>query len=414
MKFERYPKYKDSGIEWIGEIPEHWDIERIKYIFQEKRKIANPNLAPGSISFGKVVYKDNDKIPFATKQSYQVVEKGEFLINPLNLNYDLKSLRIALSNIDVVVSPGYIVLQVKSHVNVNVSKKYLNYLLHIFDILYMKILGVGIRQTISYSDLANCFLLLPPIDEQIKIADFLDEKTAQIDKAITLKKQLIERLKERRQILINDAVTKGLDKTVKMKDSGVEWIGEIPEHWEVRKLKFCLTLKNDKVDIQNENVIALENIEGWTGKALQSGSEYVGEGVRFEKGDILFGKLRPYLAKVFKAENNGVAFGDILVFTPKTEMSVSYSFYLMISKNFISITNSSTYGTKMPRVSPEYVKSLEIPFPSKKEQIQIANFLDEKTAQVDKAIELQQRQIEKLKEYKATLIDSVVTGKVKV
>jgi type I restriction enzyme S subunit len=143
--YKRYLAYKDSGVPWLGEIPEHWELKKLKHLFFEKKKISNPNLNCGAISFGQVVTKDDEKIPMATKASYQEVLKGEFLINPLNLNYDLISLRIALSNIDVVVSPGYIVL--KNLVEIN--KSYFNWLLHIYDVAYMKLLCSGVRQTIT-------------------------------------------------------------------------------------------------------------------------------------------------------------------------------------------------------------------------------------------------------------------------
>jgi len=193
MKLQRYSAYRDSGVEWIGDIPEGWEVIKIKQLFFEKKKIHNINLNCGAISFGKVVLKDDDKIPFETKKSYQVVNKGDFLINPLNLNYDLKSLRIALSNLDVVVSSGYIVLDTNS----NINKIYFNFLLHRFDIAFMKTLGSGVRQTLNYNDIGKCNILLPPKQEQQKIANYLDQKNKQIDKAITQKEELIKLLKER-------------------------------------------------------------------------------------------------------------------------------------------------------------------------------------------------------------------------
>ena len=117
IAIEKYPAYKDSGVAWLGEIPEHWEVVKLKRLFYEKKKTTNENLNCGSISFGKVVYKDDDKIPEATKRSYQVVSKGDYLLNPLNLNYDLISLRIALSDIEVVVSSGYIVLKASEELN---------------------------------------------------------------------------------------------------------------------------------------------------------------------------------------------------------------------------------------------------------------------------------------------------------
>ena len=239
-KLQTYDNYKPSGVEWLGDIPEHWEVKRFKHIFSEKKKETNIELNCGSISFGKVVYKDDEKIPEYTKRSYQVLSKGNFLINPLNLNYDLISLRIALSDKDVVVSSGYIIL----NNTIILSKDYYKWLLHIFDVVYMKTLGSGVRQTLSFTHIANCELVFPPLEEQTAIAHFLDDKTTKIDQAIGIKQKQIELLKEHRQILIHKAVTRGLNDTVKLKDSGVEWIGEIPEGWEVKALKFISNLQS--------------------------------------------------------------------------------------------------------------------------------------------------------------------------
>lgn len=192
--FQKYPAYKDSGEYWMGLIPTHWDVKKLKHIFQEKKKVTNPELGCGSISFGKVVYKNDEKIPESTKASYQEVLAGEYLVNPLNLNYDLISLRIGLSEINVVVSSGYIVL--KNTIEIN--KSYYNYLLHRYDVAYMKLLGSGVRQTISFNHIANSLLAFPPLPEQTAIAAFLDDKTAKIDRAIAQKEKMIALLKERK------------------------------------------------------------------------------------------------------------------------------------------------------------------------------------------------------------------------
>lgn len=194
---------KDSGVEWIGEIPAHWEVKKLKQIFSEKKRKSNLSLSCGAISYGKVVLKDDEKIPHSTKASYQEVLKGDFLINPLNLNYDLISLRIALSYIDVVVSAGYIVLQNCT----NISKEYFKYLLHRYDVAFMKLLGSGVRQTINYSHISNSLLLYPPISEQIKISEFLEATTSKVDTTISFKEKEIEKLKEYKASLINSAVT---------------------------------------------------------------------------------------------------------------------------------------------------------------------------------------------------------------
>src|SRR6266850_3871842 len=240
IEVDRYRDFKDSGVEWLGEIPKHWEIKKFKRIFFEIRKRSNPELPCGSISFGKVVFKDDEKIPEATKRSYQVVLRGDFLVNPLNLNYDLISLRIALSDLDVVVSSGYIVLGATQEI----YKQYFKWLLHRFDVAYMKVLGSGVRQTLNFGDIGEAILISPPFPEQTAIANFLDRKTALIDNAIAIKEKQIELLKEHRQILIHKAVTRGLSPNVRMKDSGVGWIGEIPVHWNVKPLRFIGTTQN--------------------------------------------------------------------------------------------------------------------------------------------------------------------------
>ncbi|WP_202620838.1 restriction endonuclease subunit S [Pectobacterium parmentieri] len=233
----KYQTYKDSTEGWIGDVPEHWDIRKLKHLFYEKKHRPNMSLNSGAISFGKVVTKDDEKILLSTKASYQEVLSGEFLINPLNLNYDLISLRIALSEIDVVVSAGYIVIKEKEEL----QKQYFKYLLHRYDVAYMKLLGSGVRQTISFNHIANSLLVFPPLEEQSLIANYLEKKTAQVDEAIAIKEQQISLLKERKQIIIQQAVTQGLDPNVPMKDSGVDWIGKVPAHWEVRRSKFVFT-----------------------------------------------------------------------------------------------------------------------------------------------------------------------------
>jgi len=223
-RFEPYPESKDSGESWVGSVPEHWQPLRFKYAFSEKKKTFNRDLPPGSISFGKVVYKDSDNLSPDTLASYQEVLQGEILVNPLNMNFDLKSLRTALSGIDVVVSSGYIVL----HIHVFLEERYARWLLHEFDVAHMKTLGAGVRQTVSFADIGNCFFFQPSRSEQQRIAAFLDHETAKIDTLIKKQHQLVELLEEKRQGVISHFVTKGLNPDAPMRYSGVELMGEVP------------------------------------------------------------------------------------------------------------------------------------------------------------------------------------------
>ena len=196
-------EFVDSDVEWIGKIPKHWEVIKFKHLFYEKKKTHDISLNCGSISFGKVVEKNDEKIPASTKASYQVLNKGEFLINPLNLNYDLKSLRIGLSDLDVVVSSGYIIIKNKE----NIDKIYFNWLLHRYDIAFMKTLGAGVRQTLNFGDIAETLLVNPPIDEQMQIAEYIENQTTKIDIAIELQQNYISKLKEYKASLIDSVVT---------------------------------------------------------------------------------------------------------------------------------------------------------------------------------------------------------------
>ena len=194
---------KDSGVEWIGQIPKHYNLQKIKFLFVEKKSKQNSELSSGSISFGQVVYKDDESILKSTKESYQEVLEGEFLINPLNLNYDLKSLRIAKSKINVVVSQGYIVLQILE----GQDPDYIEYLLRKFDVIHMKSMGQGIRQTISFKNLKNELLVVPPLEEQKNIVYELNKRTEEIDRLCKLEEKRILLMKEHLHSLISSVVT---------------------------------------------------------------------------------------------------------------------------------------------------------------------------------------------------------------
>ncbi|MGL5031686.1 MAG: hypothetical protein ACRC5V_10100 [Aeromonas sp.] len=191
------------------------------------------------------------------------------------------------------------------------------------------------------------------------------------------------------------------------KDSGVEWWGNIPAGWHVNKLKYLASLVTKKAS-NRIYPIGLENIESWTGLFLPSDSEFQGEGIEFVNGDILFGKLRPYLAKVMLAGSVGEAVGDFHVIRPVDDVVSRYLQYQLLTKEFISVVDGSTFGAKMPRVSWEFMADLVCAQPSKDEAISIATFLDYETARIDQLITLQQRLIELLKEKRQAVISHAV------
>ncbi len=193
------------------------------------------------------------------------------------------------------------------------------------------------------------------------------------------------------------------------KDSGIQWWEEIPTHWDLKKAKHIFSLVTENVSDSSLPKIALENIESWTGKYIETNSDFMGEGVEFKKDDILFGKLRPYLAKVYKAEFAGQAVGDIYVFRGNEEQNPEYLKYLLLSYPFISVVDGSTYGAKMPRANWDFISHLVLPCPPKTEQVTIAAFLDHKVGQIDATIAEKEQMLEDLKNYRSAIISEAVT-----
>ncbi|MBM4287535.1 MAG: restriction endonuclease subunit S [Deltaproteobacteria bacterium] len=196
------------------------------------------------------------------------------------------------------------------------------------------------------------------------------------------------------------------------KPSGVDWLGEVPERWAIKRLKYSAQLINEKVEARDTDLpyIGLEHIESWTGKRIITAepSSSEGQSNRIRLGDVLFGKLRPYLAKVHRASEDGICTGELLVLKPKC-VTQHFLFYYMLSKDFISVVDSSTYGAKMPRASWEFIGNLPTLVPSQDEQRAITDFLDRETGRIDALIEKKQRQIELLQEKRAALISHAVT-----
>jgi len=416
-KVKRYDTYKYSGVEWLGEIPSHWEVKRFKHIFKEKKITHDVKLNCGSISFGKVVFKDDEKVPVSTKKSYQVLNKGEFLINPLNLNYDLKSLRIGLSDKDVVVSSGYIIVQ-----NVaELSKVYYKWLLHIFDIAFMKTLGSGVRQTLSFAHVANSELVFPPLSEQTKIAQFLDDKTSKIDVAVTIKEQQINLLKERKQILIHKAVTQGLNPNVTLKDSGVEWIGKIPKHWQIlpgfmvyreNKTKNTGMIQDVILSLSYGNIV-IKPKEKLVGLVPESFETYQ----IVKPGDIIIRCMDLQNDKT--SLRTGIAVNDGIITSAYLNLNIINNNVSEYVYNFLHSLDTTKvlykFGTGLRQnLNFSDFKHLQIPKPPKEEQRNIVDYIENITKKIETAISLKQQEIEKLKEYKSSLINGVVTGKVKV
>ncbi|EKN4108372.1 restriction endonuclease subunit S [Campylobacter jejuni] len=414
--------FKDSGIEWLGEIPEHWEVVTLKYLVEKIIGGGTPDTSNLDYwtnnkkdGYLWVSIEDITKSSFITDTKRYITQDGlesssAKLIPPFSILYSIYASLGKIAYSDQILTTNQAILGIQSNHKL-VFYKFLFYCL-CNTTNYVTILSsMTTQNNISLSVVANLKIPVPPLKEQEQIANFLDEKCEQIANFIGKKEKLINLLKEQKQTLINETITKGLDKNINFKDSGIEHLGEIPQHWNILKLKYIAYLRNQKsnnIDFR----IGLENIESKTGKFIPS-SEVVFEedGIGFEKGDILFGKLRPYLAKVFLADRSGICVSEFLVLKIKSE-SNKFIKFLMLSSLFIDIVDSSTYGTKMPRANWEFIGNLKIPLPPLKEQEQIANFLDSEISKIDKIIEKTEKQIELIKEYKTTLINQAVCGRI--
>lgn len=418
-RYQPYPSYKDSSVEWLGEVPEHWVTTRIGNLFKRTKTTdcIDEELLSVYRDYGvipKSSRDDNNNKPSDDLTPYQLVLPGNLVMNKMKAWQG----SIAISNYRGIVSPAYFVYTAEETAKESISNEYLHHLLRsdLYIVQYLRYSkGIRINQWDLDPDSFKVLeVLLPPQSEQKLISDFINNEHAKIDILIAKQQRMIELLGEKRAAMISHAVTKGINPDVSMKDSGVEWLGEVPEHWEVKKLKYNLRLQTQKVTIDGHSVIALENIESKLGKYVSTESSYQGEDVEFKAGDILFGKLRPYLAKVYKCNSNGVAFGDLLTYRPTKYFDSSFAFYSLLSEAFIRIVDSSTYGAKMPRASSEFINEMLLTTPPLPEQIAIAGHLDIQTTKIDTLIAKARQAIELMKERRTALISAAVTGKIDV
>ena len=408
---KRYESYKDSGVKWLGEIPGHWEVRKIKYTFKERSQKGFPKLSLLSATQQYGVIKKDDyenRTVVATKglDTLKLVCKNDFVIS-------LRSFEggIEMSHEEGIISPAYTILIPKK-----IEPSYFRHLgkTPVFiNLLKMMVTGIREGQNIDYNKLRTNLIPIPPKSEQTAIANYLDSVTSKIDEAISQQQKMIDLLNERKQIIIQNAVTKGLDPNVKMKDSGVEWIGEIPEDWEVRRIKNSCKIINKK-STDNLPYIELDNIESKSGKLL-SYSNNRPDSIcnHFDKGDILFCKLRPYLAKCIITGVEGKCSSELLVLRHFLG-DQKYFQYLLLSPKLIDLINESTYGAKMPRANWSYIGNCIIPIPSLEEQKSIINYLDSFTSYIDSSISQCNKMISLLQERKKIIINDAVIGKIKV
>lgn len=423
----------DSGVEWLGDIPETWDLVQLGSLFSEHKHkntgMQSNNLL--SLSYGNIIQKDintSDGLLPESFEGYNVIDDGDIVLRLTDLQNDQRSLRVGLSHEKGIVTSAYVTLRRR---NPGLKSQFFYYLIHSYDVrkgFYG--MGAGVRQGLNYSGVKKIMLTLPPVEEQATIAAFLEDKLAKVDTLIANVQAQIEKLKAYKQSVITEVVTKGLDPSVPMKDSGVEWIGKIAETHTIFRLKYLLDSpmqyganeSGDKFIEDSVRYIRITDITADGKLKNDENNQYLpldaADGYILKDKDVLFARSGGTVGKSFLYhEDYGTsAFAGYLI---KAECDQS----ALLPEYLIYYTQSSLYElwknmifiqATIQNIGANKYSNMEIPVPSIDEQAAIVEYLEGKCAQIDRLIAIKQAKIEKLEQYKRSLIYEYVTGKKEV
>lgn len=424
---KRYESYKDSGVKWLGEIPGHWEVKRFRFLFSEN-KTKNTKLKEKKqlqFRYGEIVPKERQDIDEESSKiisKYTIVKERDIIINGLNLNYDFISQRVAMVRESGIITSAYISLRSK----IELITCFYNYFMKAMDSrMLFHGMGSGIRLTLSYDNLKNLFFPYPDIAEQTAIANYLDSVTSKIDEAISQQQKMIDLLNERKQIIIQNAVTKGLDPNAKMKDSGVEWIGEIPEDWEVLKLRRISKIFTGKTpSTSNPRYFHSEDIEWFTpgdfnGIELKSSKRKISNYAIKDNASILYPKHSIFIigiggtiGKVAFCDLDASCNQQINVIILNENANYRYITYLLQNSNSEIMKNANL--STLPIINQQKTGDLKIILPNINEQSLIVDYINNEIKPIDSSISQCNKMISLLQERKQIIINDVVTGKVKV
>ncbi|SEB06386.1 type I restriction enzyme, S subunit [Flavobacterium gillisiae] len=430
---KQYENYKPSGVEWLGDIPEHWEVSRLGVLLNPISINNRTDLSLLSITREKgVILRDledegtNHNFIPDDLSNYKVLLKGQFGMNKMKAWQG----SYGISDYDGIVSPAYFIFDLDKkitpeyfHLSIR-SKLYVSFFGSASD-------GVRIGQwDLSKERMKQIPFLIPSLKEQTAIAEFLDDKTTKIDQAIAIKQQQIDLLKERHQILIHKAVTKGINPNVKLKDSGVEWIGEIPEGWEVKRLKFNLKKSFSGGTPSTDKLIYWDGGIPWV-SSVDVKVDYLNKTVReislmglqnsssnlAPKGALIFVTRSGILQHTFAISilNREMAINqDIKCIIFNDKIQSEYFLNLIKGNNSEILVEVRQQAATVESINMSSFYNLLMPVPPIEEQKEISAYIENITDKIATAIAIKKQEIEKLKEYKSSLIDGVVTGKVRV
>lgn len=434
MSKVKYSTYKSSKTLWQKQIPSHWQETELRMLFSDNKNknigLIERNLL--SLSYGKLKRKDIDNatglVP-ASFEGYQIIDKDYIVLRFTDLQNDKKSLRVGYVNEKGIITNAYVGIVPKA----DIYSKYFYYLLHFLDkIKYFYNLGGGVRQSLAYKEFGREMVLIPPKEEQTAIAAFLDFKITKIDRFIRKKKQLIKLLNEQKAAIINQAVTKGLNPNAKMKPSGIEWLGDIPEHWEVRKLKYVAEIfpsNIDKHSKEGEKAIRLCNytdvykndyITNDMDLMVATASNEQIEKFTLLINDVIITKdsetANDIAIPAFVKENleNVVCGYHLSVMRPNEKIHGEFLFRVLQSKTINIQFEVNANGVTRVGLGTYSQKSPKVPIPPIEEQQQIVSYIETETSKLDQTISTIEKEIALVEEYKTSLIAEAVTGKIDV
>ena len=426
---ERYERYKDSGVKWIGEIPGHWGMYKLKYLFKlnKNKNIGNKCNTILSLSYGKIkIKKDlNEGLTPESYESYQLLSTGDIVIRSTDLQNDHTSLRTGLVKIEGAITSAYIGLK-----NLDMSlcdSRFYHYFLHDWDItkaIYNQ--GKGLRQSLNWDDIKNMLIPVLDISEQTAIANYLDSTTAKIDEAIAQQQKMIDLLNERKQIIINNAVTKGLNPDAPMKDSGVDWIGEIPEHWEVMKTSHIFhhigsgtTPKSGREDYYSEDGIPFLQTGDLNDGFINETSKHITEKALrdtnlklYPKGSLVVAMYGATIGKLGILNIDTTVNQACCVLPTSDRVGNKFAMHVLSTAKADLFLKSR--GRGQPNISQDTIRNEKIVVPPLAEQNEIVQYIEHSCTPIDGAISNATNQISLLEERKQIIINDVVTRKVKV
>lgn len=418
-----YENYRDSGVECYGSVPAHWKTLANKYIFDLNKNLVGKNSSRYtllSLTLGGIIKRDMDnpegKFP-AEFDTYQEVTPGDFVFCLFDVEETPRT--IGLSSLHGMITGAYTVFRPRR----KFDEEYLQYLYLSLDSgKRLRFLYKGLRNTIPKDVFLAFKSLNPPIQEQKLIARFLSVKTAQIDQAIQTKERQIELLKERKQILIQQAVTRGLNPRAPMRNSDIEWIGEIPSHWSIKRAKYIFREVDERSPDGQQELLSVSHLTGVTPRSEKNVTMFMSEDYTgsktCQKDDLIFNIMWAWMGALGVSDRAGIVSSAYGVYRQLNHGTLNPQYLEMLLKTttYIAHYNKVSTGLHSSRLRfyGHMFMSMEIGFPNREEQDAIVAHLDLESEKLNKALDLLEQQITKLKEYKVTLINSAVTGKIKV